>query len=108
MWEVLPVLFTFLFAHFRISASLISFPWEWDLKFFNSWSIVNLINCHNKAEKIEQINLDYEDQVSFQYKQCNAKQNTHFLAVRVCHINRKLKQTGGKWGHRKLTTKLSP
>lgn len=53
IWEVLPVLLTLLLAHFKISASVISFPREWDLRFLKSWSILNLINCHRKAETDE-------------------------------------------------------
>lgn len=52
IWEVLLAFFTLLFAQFRMSASVISFPflpWEWDLKFLKSWSIENLINCHKYA-----------------------------------------------------------
>lgn len=57
--DVLPELFTLLFAQLRMSLSVISFPREWDLKFFRSRSMVNLINCHRKAEgeKVNNISL---------------------------------------------------
>lgn len=59
--DVLPDAFTLLLAQSRISASEISFPWapwEWNLSLFNSWSILNLINCHRSAEKTPE-NLSY-------------------------------------------------
>lgn len=43
--EVLPVLLTLSFAQSKMSASVTSFPSEWDRRFFNNWSILNLINC---------------------------------------------------------------
>lgn len=49
IWEVLPALLTLSFAHDKISVSVISLPWERDLKFFKSCSMLNLINCHKKA-----------------------------------------------------------
>lgn len=47
----LPEILTLALAHCRISASVISFPWEWNLKFFRSCRTLYLIICHNNAEK---------------------------------------------------------
>lgn len=49
IWEDLPADLILLFAQFRISASVISFPWDWHRKFFSSWRMLNLINCHKYA-----------------------------------------------------------
>jgi hypothetical protein len=81
IWEALPVLFTLLFAQFRISASVNSFSWEWDLKFFKSWSILNLINCHRKAEtdtnKLDHWNNTLSDRDSTKSKQPNLFYNIY-------------------------------
>jgi hypothetical protein len=49
MWEVLPDSLTLLLAHMRMSASVISFSLEWDLKFFSNCKILVLMSCHRKA-----------------------------------------------------------
>lgn len=49
MRENLPEPLTWLFAQLKISASVISFPCEWNLKFFNNCRMLYLINCHRNA-----------------------------------------------------------
>ena len=53
MHDFPPELLTRVLAHSRISASVISFPCEWYLKFFRSWIMLHRINCHKYAEKCQ-------------------------------------------------------
>ena len=77
-----PESFTFLLAHTNMSLSVISFPFEWNLRFFSSWRMLYRINCHRKAG----INVPFHYMVNQKLQEKDYMLNGELTKSDACHI----------------------
>ena len=65
-----------------MSLSVISFPFEWNLRFFSSWRMLYRINCHRKAG----INVPFHYMVNQKLQEKDYMLNGELTKSDACHI----------------------